>query len=457
MRILLGNRIAVTWLLVAAAAGILSCESEGPTEPQVVLQLLPATPNLIVGSTIRLEPRTSAGDAIAGAIKWSTSAPAIVSVDAVGRIAGIATGTAVIRAYAGGSVGETTVTVAGAPSTLATNVNTTCGITTANELYCWGANEAGQTGGGDQQTPILAPRKVGGNQVFTSVSVSTRHACGTTTSGVYCWGDNTFGQIGDGTSENFRLTPTPVTGGASFASVAVASTLRRTGGFNQCLELAVCMGRTCALSSDGTMSCWGMDVHTPAPIPLTVKFRMIDMSFYLTCGLDRASVPYCIGGDPFIPFRPPPVNPIAPEPVRPGLQFQGLSHGQGHTCGLDFDGDAHCWGANEAGELGAPSTDLCLIALGVYSKCRGDVVKVPTAYKFIALSVGNGTSLRIASPNSHTCAVTTSLQIACWGNNASGQLGNGSTQSTQTPTLVTGNLRFISVTAGTAHPCGVTG
>jgi len=83
-------------------------------------------------------------------------------------------------------------------------------------------------------------------------------------------------------------------------------------------------------------------------------------------------------------------------------------------------------------------------------------VKVPTAYKFIALSVGNGTSLRIASPNSHTCAVTTSLQIACWGNNASGQLGNGSTQSTQTPTLVTGNLRFISVTAGTAHTCGVT-
>jgi alpha-tubulin suppressor-like RCC1 family protein len=44
----------------------------------------------------------------------------------------------------------------------------------------------------------------------------------------------------------------------------------------------------------------------------------------------------------------------------------------------------------------------------------------------------------------------------CWGNNDSGQLGDGTTTSAATPTPIAGNLLFSSLSAGTWHSCGVT-
>ena len=63
---------------------------------------------------------------------------------------------------------------------------------------------------------------------------------------------------------------------------------------------------------------------------------------------------------------------------------------------------------------------------------------------------------QVAAGLEHTCALLNDGGARCWGNNTSGQLGDGSLVSKQLPTLVTGGLTFIQISAGMNHTCGVT-
>jgi alpha-tubulin suppressor-like RCC1 family protein len=82
-----------------------------------------------------------------------------------------------------------------------------------DRAYCWGGNSVGQLGDGttdDDRTP----EPVSGSLNFRDVRTerSTFHTCGVTTNdGAYCWGANTQGELGDGTREE-RHEPTAVVG-----------------------------------------------------------------------------------------------------------------------------------------------------------------------------------------------------------------------------------------------------
>ena len=89
----------------------------------------------------------------------------------------------------------------------------TCGVTTGDVAYCWGANGVGQLGTGTSTGPerctdfgsefpcSTRPVRVVGGLAFRSVSAGGGHTCGVTTSNVtYCWGSNESGPLGLGTS-----------------------------------------------------------------------------------------------------------------------------------------------------------------------------------------------------------------------------------------------------------------
>ena len=62
----------------------------------------------------------------------------------------------------------------------------------------------------------------------------------------------------------------------------------------------------------------------------------------------------------------------------------------------------------------------------------------------------------ISTKFGHTCGVTSVGDVYCWGENFRGQLGDGTTINRHTPVLVSGGLSFASVNAGGALTCGVT-
>ena len=61
----------------------------------------------------------------------------------------------------------------------------------------------------------------------------------------------------------------------------------------------------------------------------------------------------------------------------------------------------------------------------------------------------------IAAGGMHSCAVTGSGDLFCWGSNDRGQLGFGSTTRQADPSRVSGDVRFRSVSAGVSHSCAL--
>jgi alpha-tubulin suppressor-like RCC1 family protein len=62
----------------------------------------------------------------------------------------------------------------------------------------------------------------------------------------------------------------------------------------------------------------------------------------------------------------------------------------------------------------------------------------------------------VSAGTHHTCGLITSGVGYCWGDNSSGQLGNGTTTNSTTPVPVSGGYSFAMISAGGSHTCGIT-
>jgi alpha-tubulin suppressor-like RCC1 family protein len=266
--------------------------------------------------------------------------------------------------------------------------------------------------------------------------------------------------------------------------------------------VAVGSTHTCALSSEGQAHCWGLNSNyqlgdgtneerlSPVPVSGAVRFVALTggRSLNFTCGLDASGTAWCWGsnssgqlGDGTTVSR------AVPTRVFTDRRFTQLTAGGSHACGIATDGDSYCWGSNASGQLGGNSTATATTPTRVQSAVRfarigaggnhtcaqqvtGEAwcwgsnssgqlgngtttaspsplpVQVSTTQRFVALTSGSG----------HSCGLTTAGTAYCWGSNVSGQLGDGTTASTSTPVAVLGGP-FAAISAGTAHSCATTG
>ena len=398
-------------ILVTTSHGIKGIGTELFTissRPVATVTVSPAAVTMASTSTFGLTATTydHAGKVLTGRfVTWTTSNAAAATVSSTGLVTAQAAGSATITATSEGVSGTSAITTTAIPtgslvfSALSTGSKHVCGLTGGGAAYCWGFNYYGELGNGtitgSPNDPTPLPGPVSGGLSFASLSAGFWATCGIATSGAsYCWGQNVTGLFGDGTGNN-SLTPVPAASG-------LALTVLTQGDQH-----------TCGLTAAGTPYCWGWNHYGQLGVGTTMD----------------SPVPVAVSG---------------------GLTFATIntSGPADHTCGLTIGGVAYCWGANGSGQIGAPTSDLCpsFSRKGSPSVCAMSPVAVSGGLTFSMVSAGA----------SHTCGVTTGGATYCWGDNAGGELGDGTTTNRSTPVAVAGGLTFSAVSAGWGFSCGLT-
>ena len=323
----------------------------------------------------------------------------------------------------------------------------TCGVASTGAAYCWGENAVGQLGIGTTNADQPRPFAVAGGLKFSIVSAGESHSCGVTTaSAAYCWGSDSAGALGGGGGGGgMDSTPAPVSGGLAFISLSA------TG-----------VAFSCGVTTSNAGYCWGDNSAgqlgdssttasaTPVPVSGGLLFARGSIGGSSACGVTRAGAGYCWGDNSAGALGTGTTTASTiPIPVSGGLTFGLISTRNGHSCGLTTAGQAYCWGANPHGELGdsnATGPEQCTVG-GTSIPCSSIPVPVSGGLQFSALTTGWF----------HTCALTRGGAAWCWGSNAQGQLGDAAvTDSSLVPVPVSGGLTFIAISAGSLHTCGLT-
>ncbi len=465
------------------------------------------------------------GDGYARGDGVTTDSNVPTAVDASGALAG--------KTLASGSVG----TLHG------------CVLDTAGLAYCWGADYTG-TSPTSSSTPVAvdASGTLSGVTLAYIASGDAHCALGTNNR-AYCWGDNAYGSLGDNTTTarsqavrvlfnnkqgntgyRFYANANSSTPGAPLADTNEVAQLSMAGEtFRLRTDIAynaspaygsIAAGEefSCALAVEGPY-CWGAGddgqlgngttAYSSSPVPVTTSgvlagenISAIAAGGWHACVI-ASGTPYCWGRDgagqlgdggstdQTVPVAVDTTNYLS------GKTLTAITAGSEHTCAI-ADGQAYCWGLNDYGQLGDSSTTdrstpvpvdvsgvlagktltkieagdkyTCALAdgaaycwgrnsngqLGIGSTSSSNTV--PVAVTATGVLAGK-TVTGISGGYQHTCVVASGAAY-CWGNGANGRLGNASTSSQNNPVAVdtSGVLAGKTVTAVTAsgyHTCAV--
>ena len=304
----------------------------------------------------------------------------------------------------------------------------TCAVTLAGQAFCWGENDGMQLG--DPQAESTKPFCNNGGctepvQVvdlsgLTAIGTGARHSCAVSGAGhAWCWGFNELGQLGDDKLPMDSARPSAVVG------------------LEAALGVSASAWHSCAHTTDGKAYCWGdnadgnvgvatpSEVGTPVEVPGLSNVSAVVAGDTHTCLISGGTV-FCFGdngagqlGSDAAPGGAQPVAVIGPSAAK------AVAAGLDHSCAVDGAGEVWCWGSNGEdsnhdslaevanGKLGQPETVKNLRAAAKVSGVAGAT----------AVAVGD----------QHSCALTATSRLWCWGSNADGQLGVQSPASSRLP------------------------
>ena len=311
----------------------------------------------------------------------------------------------------------------------------TCALTETGALYCWGQGFYGQLGNGDlasSSVPVLVDDL--SNDVI-AISAGRAHTCAVRATGqILCWGDNFGWQLGDGTRQP-RLRPTAVNALGGKAKQVSAGSYH-----------------TCALLDQGNVQCWGINargelgdgtrIDRPTPsevVDLNSDIVMVSAGEGHTCAVSTQGIVYCWGANDRGQLGIGSLqNSLVPQVATGVDSATVVGAGVNHTCAVHSDGYASCWGGNFFGQVGDG---------------KGGTNKV---YPVDVVGLTKAVSA-IAPANGHTCAVYIDNSAACWGDNSSGQLGNGTRlDSAVAVDVVRMDNDVRKLVGGMAHTCALT-
>lgn len=314
----------------------------------------------------------------------------------------------------------------------------TCVLRGRGDVVCFGSHRFGQLGttvlpaGFASHRPTASA--VVGLENAVRLVAGTWHNCALLRGGsVSCWGHGGFGQLGqpdsldrDGSED--RRTP------------------HRVDELAQIVELAAGEGHTCARRSDRVLFCWGSNQYgqlglagvsdSPTPRRLALEdVRAVAAGRYHTCAIlgDEGQL-VCWGsnleGQLGLSERTIQQDPTT---VRDGVE--AVHAGGEQTCVVDRSSVLRCYGGGGGARRRARTTEVFLgsrngcVRSGGRLRCFGQGGAGPAARIDGLVALGIGAR--------HFCAGNQAGEVACWGHNDDGQLGDGTTDRRPRPTPVT--------------------
>ena len=222
---------------------------------------------------------------------------------------------------------------------------------------------------------------------FTQIAAGKWHACGLQADGTaLCWGRN------------------------------IGGSLKIPGGNLTLSQISAGLNFTCGLRIDGAIACWGRNNRGQASPP-EGSFDEIAAGLNHACALNDGAL-ICWGRN----------FPDGVETIQEIPPLSTIQAGAGFTCGLTSDADMACWN-NDRRELTITSGPFVDIGIGLHHACA---IKV-NGRVFCVLGDGDDYSLKSQPPPTkfvqiaggwhHTCGITETSDIECWGSGVPGATG----------------------------------
>ncbi|TXD44550.1 hypothetical protein FRC96_00260 [Lujinxingia vulgaris] len=262
--------------------------------------------------------------------------------------------------------------------------------------------------------------------------MSAEHACALASDGqVWCAGANAAGQLGDNTYTT-RAELQPVEGLQDAAGLAISP-----------------LHNSCAWDTEAALWCWGgnesglLGPATEAdnsPMPVRIAelppVTSATLGAYHACALTTDAQVFCWGENRRGQLGRGAASPPDPTPQRVQLDEKviALTAGLEHTCALTETGEVFCWGHNRHGALGTTT--------------EGDIAPAPRKLQL------SEPAHAIAAAGYHSCTVTgPERTLTCWGDNTFGQLGLGDRLPRAEPTPIPGAIALAELATSGAAVC----
>jgi len=267
-------------------------------------------------------------------------------------------------------------------------------------LWASGYNFWGQLGNGTDVNKDTLTQELTGATNWLAISAGWYHTVALKSDGtLWAWGNNEFGQLGDGTTAAARLLgfdPPNRTIPVQESTGATDWSAIASGGFDSGGEAY----HTVALKSDGTLWAWGYNGNGQIGDGTTWN------------------------------------KDIPTQESTEATSWSAIAAGGWHTVALRSDGTLWAWGKNSYGQLGD----------GTVAEKHTPTQESTGATNWSAISAGFGRTVALKSDGT----------LWAWGKNNFGQLGDGTTAETHTPTQEsTGATNWSAIAAGGYHTVAI--
>jgi len=307
------------------------------------------------------------------------------------------------------------------------HANQSCALLDNASVKCWGSNQHGRLGLGNKNSigdqsgemAALTGIDLGTGRTATAIVAGGDHTCALLdNASVKCWGRNNVGQLGIGNTEHMGNTSNEM--GDDLPSINLGTGRTATA-------IAAGYYHTCALLDNASVKCWGQNGQ--GQLGLGNKVDKGDNSNEMGDNLPSID-------------------------LGTGRTATAIASIRNHTCVILDNASVKCWGENTQGQLGIDNTEY----MGDETGEMGD--NLPS------IDLGTGrTATAIAVAYNHSCVILDNAYVKCWGSNSSGKLGIGNTTTMgdntgemgdNLPSIDLGTGRTATaIAAGGYHTCAI--